>query len=101
VSAHVCAGVGVGVDAAAVDGDVGAGGDADAGGVGVGVGVYGCGDASGCAHDCDHADAGSLLSFEEVVEAALFGPWVGGGPGVAGPASVDAGAGEDGSGDTG
>ena len=108
---HVCAGVGVGVDAvgvvvvaaaaaAAADGGAGAGGDAaDADGVGVGVGVYGCGDASGCAHGCDHVDVGSLLSFEEVVEAALL--CLAEGEGEDGPAGVDVGAGEDGSGDTG
>jgi hypothetical protein len=103
VSVHVCAGVGVGADAdagvvAGVDagGDADAGGDVDAGDVGVGVGAYGCGDASGCDHGCDHADVGSLLSFEEVVEAALLCLE----EEEDGPASVDAGAGEDGSGGT-
>src|SRR6266576_2130288 len=65
--------------------------DASLTGVGVGVGAYGCGDASGCAHGCDHADVGSLLSFEEVVEAALLCPEED--EEEDGPASVDAGAG--------
>lgn len=87
VSVHVRAGAGagVGVDADAdADGDA----DADAGGVGVGVGAYDCGDASGCAHGCDHADVGSLLSFEEVVEGALLCPE----EEEDGPAGVDVGA---------
>jgi hypothetical protein len=97
VLVHAGADVGAGVDAGAGDAGVGAGGDAGAdgsAGVGVvGVGAYDCGDASGCAH----ADVGSLLSFEEVVEAALLGLEEGEDDG---PASVDAGAGADGSEDT-
>lgn len=62
VDVGVDAGVGVGAGVGA-DGDADGDGDADAG-VGVGVGEYGCGVASGCAHDCGHADVGSLLSFE-------------------------------------
>jgi hypothetical protein len=89
---HVRAGAGV-------DAGAGADGDADGdGGVGVGVGGYDCGDASGCAHGCDHADVGSLLSFEEIVEAVLLCPEED--EEDDGPASVDAGAGADGSGDT-
>lgn len=96
VSVHVRAGAGV-------DAGVGAGADADGdadwdGDVGVGVGAYDCGDASGCAHGCDHADAGSLLSFEEAVGAVLLCPEEDEEDG--GPASVDAAVGADGSGGT-
>jgi hypothetical protein len=93
--AGVDAGVGFGVGAGAgADGDADGDGDVDAGGVGVGVGAYGCWDASGC----DHADVGSLLSFEEAVEAALLCPEED--EEDDGPASADAGAGVDGSGGT-
>lgn len=94
VDVHVRAGAGVGVGA---DGDAGAGGVADVGGVGVDVGAYGWGDASGCAHGCDHAGVGSLLNFEEVVKAAPLCPED---EDDDGPASVGAGAGADGSGGT-
>jgi len=94
VGVHVRAGAGVdagvGVDAGA---GAGADGDVDAG---VGVGAYGCGDASGCAHG--YADVGSLLSFEEVVAAALLYPEEE--EEEDGPASVDVDARADGSGDT-
>lgn len=93
VGVHVRAGAGVD---AGVDVDAGADGDVDAGCVG--VGAYGCGDASGCAHGCDHADVGSLLSFEEVVAAALLYPEED--EEEDGPASVDVDARADGSGDT-
>jgi hypothetical protein len=88
VSVHLRAGAGV--DAGA---DADADGDVDVGGVG--VGAYGCGDASGRAHGYDHADVGSLLSFEEVVQAALLCPEEG--EEEDGPVSVDAGAGAGGS----
>ena len=97
VSAHVRAGAGVdaGVGVGA-DGDGDAGVDADAGGVG--VGACDCGDASGWAHGCDHADVGSLPSFEEVVGAALLCPEVD--EVDDGLASAGAGASADGSGGT-
>ena len=117
VSAHVSAGAGVdagvgvdvGVDVgvgAGADADAGAGagagGDADGDAGGVGVDVYGCGDASGCAHGCDRADAGSILSFEEVVQVAPLCPEEDEEEVVEedGLAGVDAGAGADGSGGT-
>ena len=101
--AGVDAGVGVGAGAGAdVDAGAGAGagadGDVDGDAGGVGVGAYGCGDASGCAHGCDRVDAGSILSFEEVVQVALLYPEEDEeGDGLA---SVDAGARADGSGGT-
>lgn len=96
VGVHVRAGAGAGVGVGA-DGDAGADGGADAG-VGVGVGAYGCEDASGCAHGCDHVGVGSLLNFEEVVKAALLCPEED--EEDDGPANVGAGAGADGSGGT-
>jgi len=94
VGVHVRAGVGADADVG-VGAGAGADGDGDADVGGVGVGACDCGDASGCAHDCDHADVGSLLSFEEVVGAALLCPEEEGEGD--GSASVDADAGADGS----